>query len=223
LGDEYKARPTYISDSLSIEQKSVVCELLGEFVDCFAWDYTEMSGLGRDLVEHTLPIKPGFRPYKQLARNFNPKILGRIKEEIEHLMEAKFIRICRYAEWVSNIVPVEKKNTGKVRICVDFHDLNRATPKDEYPMPITDDLINRASGNKVISFFEGNAGYNQFFMAEKDVSKTAFHCPGFVGLFEWIVMTFSLKNAGATYQRAINLIFHDLLGVLLEFISMTWL
>jgi hypothetical protein len=61
---------------------------------------------------------------------------------------------------VSNIVLVEKKNTGKIRMCVDFRDLNRATPKDEYHMPVADELINRTSGNKVISFLDGNAGYN---------------------------------------------------------------
>jgi hypothetical protein len=82
-------------------------------------------------------------------------------------------------------------------------------------MPFADLLVDSASGNKVISFLDGNAGYNQIFMA-KDVNKTAFRCLGFVGLFEWVVMTFGLKNAGATYQRAINLIFHDLLGVLME-------
>ena len=65
-------------------------------------------------------------------------------------------------------------------------------------------------------FFDGNAGYNQIFMAEDDASKTAFRCPGFVGLFEWVVMTFGFKNAGATYQRAMNLIFHDLIGIILE-------
>jgi hypothetical protein len=77
-------------------------------------------------------------------------------------------------------------------------------------------LIDSALGNKVISFLDGNAGYNQIFMVKEDVSKTAFHCPRFVGLFEWVVMTFGLKNVGATYQRAMNLIFHDLLGVLME-------
>jgi hypothetical protein len=193
-----------------------VCDLLREFIDCFYWDYTEMPGLSRDLVEHTLLIKSGFRPHKQPARSFNHKVIGRVKEEIERLLEAGFIRTCRYAEWVSNIVPVEKKNTDKIRICVDFRNLNQATPKDEYPMLVTDELINRASGNKVVSFLDGNAGYNQIFMAERDVPKTAFRCPGSVGLFEWIVMTFGLNNAGATYQRAMNLIFHDLLGELLE-------
>ncbi|KAK1668451.1 hypothetical protein QYE76_056610 [Lolium multiflorum] len=109
-----------------------------------------------------------------------------------------------------------KKGSNKLRLCIDFRDLNRATPKDEYPMPIADMLINDASGHKVISFLDGNAGYNQIFMAEEDAFKTAFRCPGFVGLFEWTVMTFGLKNVGATYQRAMNLIFHDLLGVILE-------
>jgi hypothetical protein len=83
-------------------------------------------------------------------------------------------------------------------------------------MPIADLLIDSASGNMVISFLDGNAGYNQIFMAKGDVNKTVFRCLGFVGLFEWVVMTFGLKNAGAMYQRAINLIFHDLLRVLME-------
>jgi hypothetical protein len=111
---------------------------------------------------------------------------------------------------------VETKNTGKIWVCIDFCNLNKATPKDEYPMPIADILINNASGHRVISFLDGNASYNQIFMAEEDMSKMAFHCPGFIGLFEWVVVTFGLKNAGATYQRAMNLIFHDLLGIILE-------
>jgi hypothetical protein len=108
------------------------------------------------------------------------------------------------------IVPVEE--SGKLRLCFDFHNLNRETPKDEYPMPIDDMLINNASGNRVISFLDGNAGSNKIFMAEEDVFKTTFICPGFIGLFEWVVMTFGLKNASATFQRAMNLIFHKLLG-----------
>jgi hypothetical protein len=111
---------------------------------------------------------------------------------------------------------VEKKNTGKIWVCIDFRNLNKTTPKDEYPMPIADILINNASGYRVISFLDGNAGYNQIFMDREDMPKTTFNCPGFIGLFEWVVMTFGLKNAGATYQLAMNLIFHDLLGIILE-------
>jgi hypothetical protein len=71
-------------------------------------------------------------------------------------------------------------------------------------------------GHRVISFLDGNAGYNQIFMAEEDMSKMAFRCPSFIGLFEWVVMTFGLENASVTYQRAMNIIFHDLLGIKLE-------
>jgi hypothetical protein len=83
-------------------------------------------------------------------------------------------------------------------------------------MAIIDMLINNASRHRVISFQDSNAGYNQIFMAEEDMSKTAFRCPGFISLFEWVVMTFGLKNVGTTYQRAMNLIFHDLLGIAIE-------
>jgi hypothetical protein len=99
---------------------------------------------------------------------------------------------------------------------VDFRDLNRSTPKDEYLMPIAETLINTAVGNKILSFMDGNANYNQIFMASEDIHKTAFRVPGVVGLFEYVVMTFGLKNAGATYQRAMNYIYHDLIGKLVE-------
>jgi hypothetical protein len=138
-----------------------------------------------------------------------------VKKEVERLIEANFIRPCRYAEWISNIVPIYKKNE-KMRVCIDFRDLNRAMPMDGYPMPIVDLLVDAAAGHKVISFMDGNAWYNQIYMATEDISKIAFRCPGHIDLFEWIVMTFGLKNASATYQRAMNNIFHELIGKIVE-------
>jgi hypothetical protein len=99
---------------------------------------------------------------------------------------------------------------------VDSRDLNRARPKDEYPMPIAEMLINTTAGNKILGFMDGNAGYNQIFMAPEDIHKTAFRVPGVVGLFEYVVLTFELNNAGATYQRAMNYIYHDLISKLVE-------
>jgi hypothetical protein len=98
---------------------------------------------------------------------------------------------------------VYKKNE-KLQMCIDFRDLNKATPMDGYPMPVADMLVDAAAGHKVISFMDGNG------------HKTAFRCPGHVGLFEWIVMTFGLKSAGATYQRAMNYIFHEIIGKIVE-------
>ena len=87
---------------------------------------------------------------------------------------------------------------------------------DGYPMPIADMLVDAAAGHKVISFMDGNVGYNQIFIAEEDIHKTAFRCPEHLGLFEWVVMSFGLKNASATYQRAMNYIFHELIGKIVE-------
>jgi hypothetical protein len=216
IGDGVVPWSTYVSAHLNMSQKQEIIELLKAYTCCFARDYTEMPGLSKELVEQRLPIKADFRPYKQGVRNFKPEIVRRVKKEVDWLLQAGFIQPCCYADWVSSVVPVEKKNTGKIWICVDFRNLNPATSKDEYPMPVADLLVDSASGNKVISFLDGNAGYNQIFMAKEDVNKTVFRYPEFVSLFEWVVMTFGLKNTGATYQRAINLIFHDLLRVLME-------
>ncbi|CAN6719462.1 unnamed protein product [Malus baccata var. baccata] len=90
--------------------------------------------------------------------------------------------------------------------------INGATPKDKYPMPMADLSIDAVAKNKVLSFMDGNTGYNQIKMAPEDIHKTAFRCPGHVGAYEYLVMPFGLKNAGATYQRAMNAIFHDLIG-----------
>jgi hypothetical protein len=143
------------------------------------------------------------------------EVLEEVKKEIEKMLEAGFIRPYRYAEWISSIVPIQKKD-GWWWVCVDFGDLNRATPKDEYPMPVAETLINAAAGNKILSFMDGNAGYNQIFMALKDIHKTTFRVPSAVGLFEYVIMTFGLKNAGAMYQHAMNYIYHDLINMLVE-------
>ena len=79
------------------------------------------------------------------------------------------------------------KKNEKLRVCIDFRDLNKTTPMDGYPMPIADMLVDAAARHKVISFMDDNAGYNQIFMAEEDIAKTAFRCPGAIGLFEWVV------------------------------------
>jgi hypothetical protein len=184
----FPQKPTFVNKNMSLEHKDDIIKLLRDYVDCFIWNYREMPDLSRELVEHRLPIKSGFRPYKQPARRFNPIIHDRVKEEVERLLNAEFIRLCRYEEWVSNIIPVEKKNTDKIRVCIDFCNLNKATPKDEYPMPIADMIINNASRHRVISFLDGNDDYNQIFMAEEDMSKTVFYCPGFIDLFKWVVM-----------------------------------
>jgi len=136
----------------------------------------------------------------------NPNVLLDIKAKITKLIEAKFIRQCQFVEWISNVVPIYKKNR-KLRVCIDFRNLNKATPMDGYPIPVADLLVDAVARHRIISFMHGNVGYSKIFIAEEDIPNTAFRCPGHVGLFEWIVLTFGFKNASATYQRAMNFYF----------------
>jgi hypothetical protein len=101
------------------------------------------------------------------------EVLVEVKKEVEKMLEARFIRPCRYAEWISSVVLVQKKD-GRWRVCVDFRDLNKATLKDEYPMPVAETLINAVAGHKILSFIDGNAGYNQIFMAPEDIHQNRF-------------------------------------------------
>jgi hypothetical protein len=171
IGNGAVPRPTFVNKNLNADYKAKLIELLREYVDCFAWSYSEMSGLSHELVEHRLLIKDRFRPYKQPVRRFNPNIYDRVKEEVNRLLETNFIRPCQYADWISNIVLVEKKSTGKIHVCIDFRNLNRATPKDEYSMPIAYMPVNDLSGHTIISFLDGNAGYNQISWPRKTCTK----------------------------------------------------
>ena len=204
-------RITYISSLLSSNFKEGIIATLLEFKDFFAWNYDEMPGLDKSLVEHCLPIKPEFHPFQQPPKRMSKEEELKMKEEIVKILKAKFIRPTRYVQWLANIVPEMKKNR-KLRVCVDFRDLNAATPKDMYVMPIADMFVDSTANNELLSFMDGFSRYNQILIAFDDISKTTFRCPGSLGTFEWLVMPFALKNAGATYQRAMNAIFHDMLG-----------
>ena len=215
LGTKEDQQVTFVSGHLGPEEFDKIMTILRRDKNYFAWDYPELSELSRKLVEHRLLIKKGFLPFQQAPRRMATNITLKIKEEIERLVRAGFIRPARYIEWLSNMVHVIKKN-GKLRICIDFRNINMATPKDEYPMPVADLLVDDVSGYKVLSFMDGHAGYNQIFIAESDVHKTAFRCPSSIGTFEWVVMPFGLKNAWVTYQRAMNSIFHDMIEKYME-------
>ena len=114
---------TYISSLLPSDLKEWIIAILWEFKDLFAWNYDEMPGSDRSLVEHCLPIKSEFHPFQQPPKRISKEVELKVKEEIEKLLKAKFIRPIRYMQWLANIVPVMNKN-GKLRVCIDYRDLN---------------------------------------------------------------------------------------------------
>ncbi|XP_020082008.1 uncharacterized protein LOC109705667 [Ananas comosus] len=213
LGNEEDRRPTYISALLPEEDQDVLKALLMEYKDFFAWTYKEMPGLDPSVAVHKLAISPDVAPVKQAPRRTRVDLEEQIITETKKLIEAGFIREEKYADWITSIVPVKKKN-GQIRICVDFRDLNKACPKDDFPLPVTELMIDNTSSYEMFSFMDGSSGYNQIKMAPEDEKHTAFRTP--IGIYCYKVMPFGLKNAGATYQRAMTIIFDDLLHKVVE-------
>nr|XP_023920829.1 uncharacterized protein LOC112032298 [Quercus suber] len=119
-------------------------------------------------------------------------------EEVEKLLTAGFIREVYYPEWLANVVMVKKSN-GKCCMCMDFTDLNQAYPKESFPLPRIDQLVDSTTGHELLTFMDAFSGYNQIRMSKEDQEKTAFVTSQ--GLYCYKVMSFGLKNAGATYQR----------------------
>ena len=118
-----------------------------------------------------------------------------------------------YPEWLANTIMVKKKNE-KWRVCVDFTDLNKACPKDPFPMPQIDQLVDATIDHHRMSFLDAFQGYHQIPLALGDQEKTAFVTP--TGNYHYKVMPFDLKNLGSTYQRMMTRMFESLLGKNIE-------
>ena len=123
---------------------------------------------------------------------------------MKKLLDAKIIVPLRYSSWVANLVPVRKKN-GEIRLCVDFRNLNRSSLKDNYPLPKIEQILQKVVGAQRISMVDGFSGYNQIAMHPDDREKTVFTTPW--GNFMYDKMPFGLMNAGATFQRAMDIAF----------------
>ena len=151
-----------------------------------------MTRLDTNIVVHKLPLKEECPPVKQKLRRTHPEMSKKIKEEVQKQLDANFLKVINYPPWIANIVPVPKKY-GKVMFCMDYRDFNRASPKDDFPLPHIDVLVDNTAHAKVFSFVDGFSGYNQIKMA---LEKTTFITPW--GTFCYKVMSFGLKNVGAT-------------------------
>jgi ribonuclease HI len=172
-----------------------------------------MSGIPRDVAEHSLDIRAGARLVKQHLRRFDEEKRRAIGEEIHKLMAAGFIKEVFHPEWLANPVLVKKKG-GKWRMCVDYTSLNKACPKVPYPLPRIDQIVESTAGCETLSFLDAYSGYHQIKMKESDQLATSFITP--FGMYCYTTMPFGLRNAGATYQRCMNHVFGEHIGRTVE-------
>ena len=208
LGTGEEVREIKISIHADQNIRNDIVQILIEYKDVFAWSYDDTPGLSTDLVVHKLPTYPDFSPVQQKQRKFKTDVSDKIKEKIMKQLNANVIKVAQYTTWLANVVPVPKKD-GKIRVCVDYRDLNKASPKDNFPLPNIHILVDNCAKHEIQSFVDCYAGYHQILMDETDAEKTAFTTPW--GTYCYRVMPFGLKNAGATYMRAMTTIFHDMM------------
>ena len=203
----------YIGSKLSKDFKGLLTQFLRQNKDVFAWKQADMGGIDPTVITHRLNTSPSFKPVKQKRRSFAPERQKAINEEVGKLLQAGAIREVEYLEWLANVVLVKKAN-GKWRLCIDFTDINKACPKDSFPLPRIDLIVDATAGHELLSFMDAFSGYNQISMDPDDQEKTSFVTVQRTYCYR--VMPFGLKNAGATYQRLVNRMFQKQIGATME-------
>ena len=206
IGTVERPKIIKLSASLPPDQKPKYIDLFKEFQDVFAWSYEDLKSYDTSVIQHTIPLKPDQKPFKQKLRRINPMLLPVMEQEVQKMFKAGIIAPIRFSEWISNLVPTRKK-TGEIRLCVDLRNLNQVSLKDNYPLPKMDHILQRVVGATRISLLDGFSGFNQILVHPDDQDKTAFTTPW--GTFKYVKMPFGLKNAGATFQRAMDIAFAE--------------
>ncbi|CAL8996497.1 unnamed protein product [Prunus brigantina] len=202
-----------IGTSLSQELRSDLIAFLRLNSEVFAWSYNDMPGISPDIISHRLSINPAVRPVRQKRRAYDPERYEAMKAEVDKLSTIGFIKEVDYPTWLANVVMIRKGTKGR-RMCVDYTNLNRACPKDSFPLPRIDQLVDATAGHALLGFMDAYSGYNRIFMHPEDQAHTSFITDR--GLYCYKVMPFGLKNAGATYRRSVNNIFAPLIGNTME-------
>ena len=190
--DDHLEHLVYIGSKLAEDLRSPLIRFLKHNRDVFAWKQKDMGGIDPAIITHKLSASPSFKPVKKKRRSFAPERQKAINEEVGKLLQADSIREVEYPKWLANVVLVKKAN-GKWRLCIDFTDVNRSCPKDSFPLPRIDLIVDATTGHELLSFMDDFYGYNQIGMDPDNQEKTSFVTGQ--GTYCYRVMPFGLKNA----------------------------
>jgi hypothetical protein len=198
-----------ISEDLTSQDEEKLISCLSRNKDIFAWSALDLVGVSRTVIEHSLGIDPSVCPKKQRLRKMSDEKTKAAKAEVHRLLEANFIEPIAYPTWLANVVMVQKKS-GKWRMCIDFTSLNKACPKDNFPLPWIDMIVDSAAECEVMSLLDCFSGYHQIYMKEEDKASTSFITP--FGTYCFIRMPEGLKNAGSTFSRLTKTVLESQVG-----------
>jgi hypothetical protein len=209
LCEDIAEQKVLLGSQLSEEQEKTLIRFLFNNKDVFAWSTNDLCGVNRDVIEHSLNVDPSFRPRKQRLRKMSDDKAEGARNEVKRLLSVGVIREVKYLEWLANTVMVKKAN-GKWRMCIDFTDLNKACPKDEFPLPRIDSLVDAAASSELMSLLDCYSGYHQIWMKKEDEPKTSFITPS--GTYCYLRMPEGLKNAGGSFSRMTAKVLHSQIG-----------
>jgi hypothetical protein len=198
-----------ISEDLTSHDEERLISCLSRNKDVFAWSALDLVGVSRTIIKHSLGIDPSVRPKKQRLRKMSDEKTEAAKAEVHRVLEANFIEPVAYPTWLANVVMVQKKS-GKWWMCIDFTSLNKACPKDNFPLPRIDKLVDSAAGCEVMSLLDCFSGYHQIYMKEEDKASTSFITP--FGMYCFVRMLEGLKNVGSTFSRLTKTVLESQVG-----------
>jgi hypothetical protein len=198
-----------ISEDLTSHDEERLISCLSRNKDVFAWSALDLVGVSRTIIEHSLGIDPSVRPKKQRLRKMSDEKTEAAKAEVHRLLEANFIEPVAYPTWLANVVMLQKKS-DKWWMCIDFTSLNKACPKDNFPLPRIDKIVDSAAGCEVMSLLDCFSGYHQIYMKEEDKASTSFITP--FSTYCFIRMQEGLKNAGSTFSRLTKTVLESQVG-----------
>jgi hypothetical protein len=177
--------------------------------DVFALSANDLYGVNRDVIEHSLNVDSSFRPRKQRLRKMSEDKVEGARNEVKRLLCVGVIREVKYPEWLANTVMVKKAN-GKWRMCIDFIDLNKACPKDKFPLSRIDSLVDAAASSELMSLLDCYSGYHQIWMKKNDEPKISFITPN--GTYCYLWMPEGLKNVRGSFNIMTTKVLHSQIG-----------
>ena len=214
LVDEHEpSRVLKIGFYLDPDIRDALVSFLKANLDVFAWSHVDMVGIDPEVMCHWLNINPNKKGVRQKWRPVSGERAKALKEEVDRLLNVGLIKEEFYHIWLANPVLVKKPN-GKWRTCFDFSDLNKACPKNSFPLPRIDQLVDSAASHAFLIIMDAYSGYNQISVYGPDQENTSFITDK--GLYCYIRMPFRLLNAGAIYQRLVNMMFEKQTGKTME-------
>jgi hypothetical protein len=198
-------------DETTVER---ITELLCGYNDLFPTTFIEMKGIAGELGEMNIPLRPKARPIRQRPYILSPIYKHKVKEEIDWMLEADIIELVEELEWICSMVVQDKKQGRGIRICLDLRKLNDACLHDPFHTPFMDEVLDNVGGHEAYSFTDGFSGYHQIKIEQEDRYKTTFVMEW--GSYQYIVMSFGLKNAPTIFSRVVIAPFKEFIHQFLE-------